>query len=94
MTIFNLLIFMDALSSTYTRFLVALNNGEKHAFNESCRCYTCSSKKTTIDSKYVDKANTETESNARTFAKRPHSADKNGESRSVKLVGEDSKKKK
>jgi len=97
MTIFNLLIFMDALSSTYTRLLVALNNGEKHGFNESCRCYTCSSKKTTIDSKYVDKANAETERNALTFAERPHSADKNGESRSVKLVGEsglNSKKKK
>jgi len=97
MTIFNLLIFMDGLSSTNTRLFAALNNGEKHAFKESCRCYTCSSKKTTIDSKYVDKANAETERNARTFSKRPHSTDKNGESRSVKLVGEsglNSKKKK
>jgi len=69
MTIFNILIFMDALNSTTTRLFVALNNGEKHAFNESCRCATCSSlrKKTTSDLKNVDK---------------------NGDSRSVKLVGE------
>merc|ERR1739838_425594 len=43
MTNFNLLIFMDAFSNTYTRLLAALNNGEKHAFDESCRCFTCSS---------------------------------------------------
>lgn len=97
MTIFNLLIFMDSLSSTYTRLLVALNNGEKHAFNESCRCSTCSRKKATIDSKYVDKVNADKERNAKTFVKSQHSADKNGESRSVKLVEEsglNSKKKK
>jgi len=97
MMIFNLLIFIDAVSGTYTRLLVALNNGTKHAFNESCPCYTCSSKKTTIDPKYVDKANAETERNARTFAKKLHSTDKNGESRSAKLVEEsgfNSKKKK
>jgi len=69
MTIFNILIFMDALSSTSTRLIVALNNGEKHAFNETCRCSTCSSlrKKTTSDLKHVDG---------------------DGDSRSVKLVGE------
>jgi len=45
MTMFNLLIFIDALSGTYARLLVALNNGQKHAFNESCRCFRCSSQR-------------------------------------------------
>jgi len=52
MTMFNVLIFIDALSSTYVRLLVALNNGEKHAFDESCHCLKCSSlRKVTSDVK-------------------------------------------
>merc|ERR1719334_1644868 len=38
MMMFNLLIFIDMLSSTYARMLIALKNGEKHALNEKC-CY-------------------------------------------------------
>jgi len=41
MMIFNVLIFMDSLKSTFDRFLIALNNGEKHAFSDSCRCESC-----------------------------------------------------
>jgi len=41
MTVFNVLIFIDASSSTYVRLLVALNNGEKHTFDDSCRCLEC-----------------------------------------------------
>jgi len=50
MTIFNLLIFADLLGNMYVRLLVAINNGEKHEFDESCRCVTCSSltKKTSV----------------------------------------------
>jgi len=41
MMVFNVLIFMDSLKSTFDRFLIALNNGEKHAVSESCRCERC-----------------------------------------------------
>jgi len=47
MTIFNVLIFMDATSSTYVRLLVALNNGEKNALDDTCS----SQRKKTSDSK-------------------------------------------
>merc|ERR1719397_879269 len=48
MTIFNVLIFIDASSSTYARLLVALNNGEKNALDDS----TCTSQsKVTSDLK-------------------------------------------
>jgi len=53
MTIFNVLIFIDASSGTYIRLLVALNNGEKNALDDST-C-TSQSKKTSISkpSKFV-----------------------------------------
>jgi len=41
MMIFNLLIFMDSLKSTYARGVIALNNGEKHDICESCHCERC-----------------------------------------------------
>jgi len=69
MTIFNILIFTDALSSTFTRLVAALKNGEKHDFDESCRCPACSSlkEKTKTGLKHVGE---------------------NGDSKSVKLVGD------
>merc|ERR1712168_1397384 len=75
MTIFNLLMFMDALSSTYTRLLVALNNGEKHAFNESCGCAKCSSTRSKTTS-------------ARILKNKLHSFKLDDESRSLKLEWE------
>jgi len=52
MTMFNVLILMDASKSTFVRLQCALNNGEKHAFDDSCSCLKCSSlKKETIDLK-------------------------------------------
>jgi len=41
MMLFNVLIFVDALGGTLTRLCVALNNGEKHAFDLACRCASC-----------------------------------------------------
>jgi len=41
MVIFNLLIFMDSLNATLDRFRIALSNGEKHSFSQSCHCKRC-----------------------------------------------------
>jgi len=41
MVIFNILIFMDSLGATLDRLRIALNNGEKHPFSQSCRCGRC-----------------------------------------------------
>jgi len=41
MMIFNVLIFMDSLKSTYVRGVIAFNNGEKHEISDSCRCERC-----------------------------------------------------
>jgi len=54
MMMFNVLIFMDALSSTFARLLVALNNGEKHSFNEKCRCERCQSLSAKSNGKIAD----------------------------------------
>jgi len=54
MTMFNLLIFTDSLSSTYARMVIALNNGEKHTYNEKCRCERCQKLKVKSNGKVVD----------------------------------------
>jgi len=67
MTVFNVLILIDATSSTYVRLLAALNNGEKHAFDDSCHCFTCSSlRKKTSDlkqSKLVEECESKSKKN-------------------------------
>jgi len=41
MMVFNLLIFKDGFVGTVSRFFIALNNGEKHAFDITCGCGRC-----------------------------------------------------
>merc|ERR1719427_2433203 len=43
MLMFNILILLDCLKSTFVRLSIALKNGEKHSFSESCRCGKCKS---------------------------------------------------
>jgi len=41
MMLFNVLIYIDVIGGTFTRLLVALNNGEKHASDLACRSGSC-----------------------------------------------------
>jgi len=41
MMMFNVLIFLDCVNGTFTRMLIAFNNGEKHAINEKCSSERC-----------------------------------------------------
>jgi len=41
MMLFNVLIWADTMGGTLTRLGVAINNGEKHAFDLACRCGAC-----------------------------------------------------
>jgi len=43
MLMFNILILLDCLKSTFVRLSIALKNGEKHSFSESCHCGKCKS---------------------------------------------------
>jgi len=41
MLIFNVLIFMDSLTCTFGRFVIAMKNGQEHPFSKYCRCERC-----------------------------------------------------
>merc|ERR1719295_502233 len=41
MMMFNVLIFLDCVNGTFTRMLIAFNNGEKPAINEKCSSERC-----------------------------------------------------
>jgi len=45
MTLFNILIFIDTIGVTRKTMVFALNNGEEHDFNVSCRCNGCLSRR-------------------------------------------------